>query len=215
MGSGGLGGAGRGSATSLTTGRPTTAATTTTSGLSSPAAFGSFSSGGAPLLPLLPPLPDVSAKQLVELLVHAADLSNPTLPSFPVVQTWALKVCDEFTAQAAAERAAGFPCAPHMEGLATLPAIAKLQLGFIDYVCSPLWVALTAPEALLPELADAALNLARNRGVWKTLSEGGGAPSTPAAAPPEAAAAAAAAAAPPPAAGRVVVAGGVGGGGAR
>ena len=118
------------------------------------------------------PLPDVSTKQLVELLVHAADLSNPVLPAFSAVQTWALKVCDEFMAQAATERAAGLPCAPHMEGLTSLPAIAKLQLGFIDYVCSPLWLALTSPESLMPELAEAAHNMARNRGAWKAISDG-------------------------------------------
>jgi hypothetical protein len=87
---------------------------------------------------------------LAAALIHAADLSNPILPAFSTVYKWAAMVCDEFTQQVTREQAAGYPFAPHMVGLSTPQAVAKLQLGFVDYVVSPLWVAIATA---LPELA--------------------------------------------------------------
>lgn len=112
-------------------------------------------------------------KSLAECFIHAADLSNPILPSFPTVYKWALLVCEEFTQQVALERAAGYPFAPHMADLTTPQAIAKLQLGFVDYVVSPLWVAISTA---LPELADAGTFLSRNRAQWKAIVDGAAVP---------------------------------------
>ena len=122
----------------------------------------------------LPQLPaDLTPKLLVELIVHAADLSNPVLPAFGAVRTWAELVCTEFTAQAAAERLASLPVALHMEGISAPMGCAKLQLGFVDYVVAPLWAALTTPSgALLSELAEVGPNLVRNRMQWARIAEG-------------------------------------------
>lgn len=111
--------------------------------------------------------------RLAECLIHAADLSNPVLPAFPTVYKWAIMVCDEFTQQVTREQAAGYPFAPHMVGLSTPQAIAKLQLGFVDYVVSPLWMAIATA---LPELADAGAHLSRNRAAWKAIVDGGAPP---------------------------------------
>jgi hypothetical protein len=116
--------------------------------------------------PRLEPLPGGA---LVELLVHSADLSNPLLPTFAVVRDWAVLVCEEFSAQVEAERAEGLPVAPHMAGLNTLLSIAKLQVGFIDYVVAPLWTAL---GSFLPELGSAVECMARNRATWKAIADG-------------------------------------------
>ena len=110
------------------------------------------------------------AKLVVELLVHSADLSNPVLPDFGVVKSWADLVCAEFSAQVAREKAEGLPFAPHMDGLTNPVAVAKLQLGFIDYVVAPLW---NSMGVIFPELKVASDNLASNRGKWKAIADGG------------------------------------------
>lgn len=111
--------------------------------------------------------------RLAECIIHSADLSNPILPSFPTVYKWAVMVCDEFTQQVALEQAAGYPFAPHMAGLTTPQAIAKLQVGFVDYVVAPLW---TAMATALPELADALTHMAHNKLQWKAIVDGGPVP---------------------------------------
>lgn len=70
---------------------------------------------------------EIPSKMLVELLVHSADLSNPVLPDFSSVKKWADMVCDEFTNQVQKEKVEGLPFAPHMDGLNTPLAVAKLQ----------------------------------------------------------------------------------------
>lgn len=106
------------------------------------------------------------SKFVAEMLVHSADLSNPVLPHFAVVDKWADLVCAEFSAQVAAEKAQGLPFAPHMDGLTSRLAVAKLQIGFIDYVVSPLW---NAVGTILPEFKVAVSNMATNRGKWKAI----------------------------------------------
>lgn len=112
---------------------------------------------------------EMSSKTMIELLIHSADLSNPVLPAFSVVQKWAVMVCSEFTAQVQREKAAGLPFAPHMDGLATPLAIAKLQVGFIGYVVSPLW---TSVAAGMTELAPCVENMTRNRAAWQAIVDG-------------------------------------------
>jgi hypothetical protein len=116
---------------------------------------------------------DMPATRLAECLIHAADLSNPILPSFAVTYKWAILVCEEFSQQVALERAGGFPFAAHMAGLDSPQAVAKLQLGFVDYVVSPLW---TAISSALPELSDASMYLVRNRASWKAIADGAAQP---------------------------------------
>lgn len=112
---------------------------------------------------------DMPAKQLCEVLVHSADLSNPVLPSFRAVHAWTSLVCAEFTAQVEAEKRAGLPFAPHMDGLTSELAVAKLQFGFVSYIVAPLW---TAVATAFPELADARANLTRNQAHWKSIVDG-------------------------------------------
>ena len=133
---------------------------------------------------------------LAKVLVHAADLSNPVLPDFPVVKDWALLVCEEFTRQVNSEKRFGLPYAPHMDKLNNLQAIAKLQVrvhallgarhsqrmlnswvfhcplctqvGFISFIVAPLWSALVVH---IPEHASIADNLARNKAQWQAIAD--------------------------------------------
>jgi 3'5'-cyclic nucleotide phosphodiesterase len=118
---------------------------------------------------------DMPPKLLVELLVHSADLCNPILPAFRSVHAWAVMVCAEFSAQVSAEKSKGLPFLPHMDGLHTEVAVAKLQCGFIDYVVAPLWNAL---GTMLPEISEAKTSMARNRAHWKTIVDGTATPAS-------------------------------------
>merc|ERR1711924_29038 len=105
---------------------------------------------------------------LINIIFHAADLSNPCLPNFDTVKSWALKICEEFTAQQVKEEAAGLPFAPFMKGLDNEKAVAKLQVGFLDYVISPLWKAVAE---LLPKLDVAYKALRANRDKWEAITK--------------------------------------------
>lgn len=112
------------------------------------------------------PTDEIPAKLLVEMFVHSGDLSNPVLPNFDAVRTWADLVCTEFTEQVNKEKAEGLPFAPHMDGLTTLLTKAKLQLGFIDYVVAPLWNSIVN---IIPEMKCAADCMVVNRNKWKAI----------------------------------------------
>lgn len=118
---------------------------------------------------------DMQPKLLVELLVHSADLCNPILPAFRSVHAWAVMVCAEFSAQVTAEKSRGLPFLPHMDGLHTEQAVAKLQCGFIDYVVAPLWNAL---GTMLPEIGEAKASMVRNRAHWKSIVDGNATPAS-------------------------------------
>jgi putative methionine-R-sulfoxide reductase with GAF domain len=100
---------------------------------------------------------------LCNLLVHCADLSNPIAANFDVARKWALMVVEEFSEQVAEEKRQGLPVTQFMDGLDTEHKVAKLQIGFYNYVCKPLWVALAGiyPELQAPCVDSLNDNLAR------------------------------------------------------
>jgi GAF domain-containing protein len=100
---------------------------------------------------------------LATIMLHCADLSNPVLPEFKVVEKWAIMVCEEFTNQVKKEKSLGLPFAPHMDNLDKRGAIEKMQVGFIDYVVSPLWVAVADHFTKVQYCVD---NLKKNRQTW-------------------------------------------------
>ena len=108
---------------------------------------------------------DHTAVEPVDVLtsfLHLADLSNPVL-QFPLSKRWAILVCDEFSAQAKREAELGLPIAPHHKNLSTPHDIAKLQLGFLDFVVMPLW---NAAALLFPGAKGRIEQLEFNRAEW-------------------------------------------------
>lgn len=72
-------------------------------------------------------------------VVHAADLSNPVLPT-KQCEEWAYRVVVEFYQQAQAEKEEGLPFAPFMENHPdNLKDLANLQIGFINFIVKPFW----------------------------------------------------------------------------
>jgi hypothetical protein len=73
------------------------------------------------------------------LLLHSADISNPVHCSFQVASDWAIRVAIEFTKQAEKEQQLKLPVTPHMDGLDSQYEIAKMQIGFFQYMVRPLF----------------------------------------------------------------------------
>lgn len=76
-------------------------------------------------------------QMLMGIILHAADISNPMMPS-EIAERWGKCVCEEFTDQANAERDLGIPVTPFMANLDTPEAIYRNHCGFIDFVIQPL-----------------------------------------------------------------------------
>lgn len=99
--------------------------------------------------------------QILGMLLHVADLGNPVKP-LPLYLRWTDMVIAEFYEQGDEEKALGLPVSPMCDR--TAPDVAKSQLGFIDFVISPmheLWKNIT------PSHSDMYLEcIARNRQHW-------------------------------------------------
>ncbi len=80
---------------------------------------------------------------LVEVAMHTADLSNPCQP-WHNSSDWAIRVAKEFVHQYKQEQRLGLTLTPHfnVEGelVVTNPNVAKLNIGFVNYLVKPLWV---------------------------------------------------------------------------
>lgn len=97
---------------------------------------------------------------LMKLLIKCADVSNPTKKR-KLSRQWAEHVMEEFYRQGDQERALGMPLSPFMDR--TKPAMAKCQIGFIDYITSPLFEILAQFDDTFQYVSD---NLKANRLYW-------------------------------------------------
>jgi hypothetical protein len=120
--------------------------------------------------------PEDSASRLevAGLVVHCADLSNPVYPTFEMTKQWCFRVCEEFSQQARLERDIGLPVTAFMEGLTSEYNIAKLQIGFVNYVILPLW---KVTGLLFPKAAQHTVNCTDNVKRWQEIVDGGETPS--------------------------------------
>ena len=119
---------------------------------------------------------DAHRLEVAGLVVHCADLSNPVYPTFDMTQQWCFRVCEEFSQQAEKEREIGLPVTSFMEGLTNEYSIAKLQIGFVNYVILPLW---KVTGLLFPKAAQHTVNCVHNVKKWQEIVDGGESPGTP------------------------------------
>ncbi|KFO22596.1 cAMP-specific 3',5'-cyclic phosphodiesterase 4C [Fukomys damarensis] len=94
--------------------------------------------------------------QVLQNLVHCADLSNPTKP-LPLYRQWTDRIMAEFFRQGDWERESGLDVSPMCDKHTA--SVEKSQVGFIDYIAHPLWETwadLVHPDAqeLLDTLED-------------------------------------------------------------
>ena len=112
-------------------------------------------------------------RELSCLIVHCADLSNPAYPLFDMTKQWCFRVCQEFSHQVEMERQNDLPVTPFMCGLTSECNIAKLQVGFVNYVINPLW---KVTGLLLPLAAHLEANCVTNVKVWQRIIDNGESP---------------------------------------
>lgn len=107
------------------------------------------------------------ALELLEAVVHAADISNPCKPKAMMLY-WTQRVVDEFWAQGDEEMRLYIEVSPMCSRAAGENSIPKQQLGFIDFVIAPYYTPLAQ---LLPEVEEATKNMAENRSFWAAKEE--------------------------------------------
>ncbi|XP_055841929.1 cAMP-specific 3',5'-cyclic phosphodiesterase isoform X9 [Episyrphus balteatus] len=101
--------------------------------------------------------------QVLENLVHCADLSNPTKP-LGLYKRWVELLMEEFFLQGDKERENGMDISPMCDRHNA--TIEKSQVGFIDYIVHPLWE--TWADLVHPDAQDILDTLEENRDYYQS-----------------------------------------------
>ncbi|XP_041425181.1 cAMP-specific 3',5'-cyclic phosphodiesterase 4D isoform X3 [Xenopus laevis] len=96
--------------------------------------------------------------QVLQNMVHCADLSNPTKP-LPIYRHWTDRIMEEFFRQGDRERERGMEISPMCDKHNA--SVEKSQVGFIDYIVHPLWE--TWADLVHPDAQDILDTLEDNR----------------------------------------------------
>ncbi|KAG1971267.1 cAMP-specific 3',5'-cyclic phosphodiesterase 4D-like isoform X7 [Pimephales promelas] len=96
--------------------------------------------------------------QVLQNMVHCADLSNPTKP-LQLYKQWTDRIMDEFFSQGDRERERGMEISPMCDKHNA--SVEKSQVGFIDYIVHPLWE--TWADLVHPDAQDILDTLEDNR----------------------------------------------------
>ncbi|XP_014469781.1 PREDICTED: cAMP-specific 3',5'-cyclic phosphodiesterase, isoform F isoform X2 [Dinoponera quadriceps] len=102
--------------------------------------------------------------QVLENLVHCADLSNPTKP-LPLYRRWVGLLMEEFFLQGDREREQNMDISPMCDRHSA--TIEKSQVGFIDYIVHPLWE--TWADLVHPDAQDILDTLEENRDWYQSM----------------------------------------------
>ncbi|KAF4658945.1 Calcium/calmodulin-dependent 3',5'-cyclic nucleotide phosphodiesterase 1B [Perkinsus chesapeaki] len=99
---------------------------------------------------------------LIQLYLHAADISNPTKP-FPICKAWADLILNEFFSQGDLEKSQGIP----VQMLNDRDKVSRphSQIGFIEFLVAPL---VQFQIQLFPSLYECGQNLVDNLCHWST-----------------------------------------------
>ena len=113
--------------------------------------------------------------QVLQNMVHCADLSNPTKP-LAAYKLWVDRIMEEFFQQGDKERSLGMDISPMCDrynatieksqviinhSMLSAGLISSLQVGFIDYIVHPLWE--TWADLVHPDAQDILDALEDNR----------------------------------------------------
>jgi hypothetical protein len=75
-------------------------------------------------------------KLLMKMILHTSDISNPAKPRATMLE-WTDRVVEEFFNQGDKEKALGLVISPFMDR--TTNSLKKMQMGFADFVVTPLF----------------------------------------------------------------------------
>ncbi|KER20227.1 hypothetical protein T265_11168 [Opisthorchis viverrini] len=104
--------------------------------------------------------------QILECLVHAADLSNPTKP-LNIYRQWVERITEELFQQGDREREAGLEISPMCDRHTS--CVPSSQVSFIDYIVYPLWETLS--DLMHPDARQLLDNIQANREWYANLRE--------------------------------------------
>ncbi|KAK4300355.1 hypothetical protein Pmani_027435 [Petrolisthes manimaculis] len=102
--------------------------------------------------------------QVLQNMVHCADLSNPTKP-LELYRDWVSSIMEEFFQQGDRERDQGMDISPMCDRHSA--TIEKSQVGFIDYIVHPLWE--TWADLVHPDAQDILDTLEENRDWYQRM----------------------------------------------
>lgn len=102
--------------------------------------------------------------QVLQNMVHCADLSNPTKP-LELYRNWVSSIMEEFFQQGDREREQGMDISPMCDRHSA--TIEKSQVGFIDYIVHPLWE--TWADLVHPDAQDILDTLEENRDWYQRM----------------------------------------------
>uniref|UniRef100_A0A8D3BHL7 Phosphodiesterase n=1 Tax=Scophthalmus maximus TaxID=52904 RepID=A0A8D3BHL7_SCOMX len=112
--------------------------------------------------------------QVLQNMVHCADLSNPTKP-LEMYRQWTDRIMVEFFTQGDRERDKGMEISPMCDKQNA--SIEKSQVGFIDYIVHPLWE--TWADLVHPDAQDILDTLEDNREWYQSMIPRSPSPSSP------------------------------------
>ncbi|XP_075878807.1 3',5'-cyclic-AMP phosphodiesterase 4C isoform X3 [Nelusetta ayraudi] len=112
--------------------------------------------------------------QVMQNMVHCADLSNPTKP-LELYRKWTDRIMDEFFTQGDRERDKGMEISPMCDKHNA--SIEKTQVGFIDYIVHPLWE--TWADLVHPDAQDILDTLEDNREWYQSMIPRSPSPTSP------------------------------------
>uniref|UniRef100_A0A669DTY9 Phosphodiesterase n=1 Tax=Oreochromis niloticus TaxID=8128 RepID=A0A669DTY9_ORENI len=112
--------------------------------------------------------------QVLQNMVHCADLSNPTKP-LELYRQWTDRIMKEHFTQGDRERDRGMEISPMCDKHNA--SIEKTQVGFIDYIVHPLWE--TWADLVHPDAQDILDTLEDNREWYQSMIPRSPSPSTP------------------------------------
>ncbi|PVD23029.1 hypothetical protein C0Q70_16290 [Pomacea canaliculata] len=102
--------------------------------------------------------------QVLQNMVHCADLSNPTKP-LEIYRSWVDRLMEEFFHQGDLERQQGLDISPMCDRHTA--TVEKSQVGFIDYIVHPLWE--TWADLVYPDAAEILDTLEDNRDWYHSM----------------------------------------------
>nr|XP_032826866.1 cAMP-specific 3',5'-cyclic phosphodiesterase 4B-like isoform X2 [Petromyzon marinus] len=101
--------------------------------------------------------------QVLQNMVHCADLSNPTKP-LGLYRQWTERIMEEFFQQGDRERERGIDISPMCDRHSA--SVEKSQVGFIDYIVHPLWE--TWADLVQPDAQEMLDTLEENRDFYQS-----------------------------------------------
>ena len=118
------------------------------------------------ILESLDPVTNFNTKQeFLNVMVHAADISNPTKPS-DIYKEWAHRCVDEFFRQGDMEKRLGLPVSFNCDR--NTVSLSQSQLGFIDAIVMPLF---SVVNEFFPGLNFTLKNLEANEKYFRGVKE--------------------------------------------